>query len=134
MEILKTPVFETRFFKMLITVASGLSYCNKLRFNKYLDAAHTCLQNNFIPLVSRSWGQAGCQKKQKPSRNSNFLDWAAIIQSELKNLQKRPNFNQKLEKNADFWWFFFQSLFNFGWKIAAQTKNCDTYLEVFRFF
>ena len=24
------------------------------------------------PLVSRPWGQGGCQKKQKTSRNSNF--------------------------------------------------------------
>ena len=25
-----------------------------------------------FPLVSRPWGQGGCQKKQKTSRNSNF--------------------------------------------------------------
>ena len=65
-----------------------------------------CLQNHFAPLVSRLWGQTGCQKKRKTSRNSNFLVWCAVFQSKLKNLQKRPKLNQKHEKNAIFGRFF----------------------------
>ena len=61
------------------------------------------------PLLSRPWGQAGCQKKWKPSRNSNFWVWVATFQSELKNLEKRPKFNQKppfsgvFSKFVQFW-------------------------------
>ena len=51
---------------------------------------------SFHSLLSRPWGQAGCQKKLKTSRNSNFLVWDTVFQSELKNLQKRPKFNRKL--------------------------------------
>ena len=56
--------------------------------------------NHFTPLVSRPWGQGGCQKKQKTSRNSNVLVSAAVFQSELKNLQKRPKLIKKHKKNT----------------------------------
>ena len=91
-----------------------------------------CLQNHFAPLVSCLWGQAGCQKKQKTSRNSIFLVWCATFQSKLKNLQKRPKLNQKHEKNAIFWAVFW-NLCNFDWKVAHQTKKFE-FLEVLRFF
>ena len=91
-----------------------------------------CLQNHFAPLVSRLWGQTGCQKKQKTSRNSNFLVWCAVFQSKLKNLQKRPKLNQKHEKNAIFLVVFW-NLCNFDWKVAHQTKKFE-FLEVLRFF
>ena len=91
-----------------------------------------CPQNHFAPLVSRLWGQTGCQKKQKTSRNSNFLVWCATFQSKLKNLQKRPKLNQKHEKNAIFWAVFW-NLCNFDWKVAHQTKKFE-FLEVLCFF
>ena len=56
--------------------------------------------NHSAPLVSRPWGQGGCQKKQKTSRNSNFQVSAAVFQSELKNLQKRPKLIKKHKKNT----------------------------------
>ena len=68
----------------------------------YLSHRGICLQNHFAPLVLRLWGQTGCQKKQKTSRNSNFLVWCATFQSTLKNLQKCPKLNQKHEKNPSF--------------------------------
>ena len=40
------------------------------------------------PLVSSSWGQGGCQKKQKTSRNSNCLVSAAVFQPKLNKLRK----------------------------------------------
>ena len=40
------------------------------------------------PLVSRPWGQGGCQKKQKTSRNSNFYVSAAVFQPKLNKLRK----------------------------------------------
>ena len=65
-----------------------------------------CLQNHFAPLVLHLLGQTGCQKKQKTSRNSNFLVWCAVFQSKLKNLQKCPKLNEKHEKNAILGRFF----------------------------
>ena len=51
----------------------------------------------FHYLLSRPcWGQAGCQKKRKPSRNSNFWVWAAVFQSKL----------NKLRKTTEKWLFF----------------------------
>ena len=52
------------------------------------------------PLLLRPWGQAGCQKKQKPSRNSNFEVWTAVFQPKL----------NKLRKNAQKQWFLVEFL------------------------
>ena len=45
-------------------------------------------ENYFASLVLRSWGQAGCQKKRKTSRNMNFLVWVAVFQLNLNKLRK----------------------------------------------
>ena len=36
----------------------------------------------------------------------NFQVLVAVFQSDLRNLQKRPELDQKEQKNAIFWWFF----------------------------
>ena len=56
--------------------------------------------DHFAPLVSRPWGQDGCQKKQNTSRNLNFQVSVAVFQSELNNLQKRSKLIEKHKKNT----------------------------------
>ena len=90
------------------------------------------LKISFTPLFLRSWGQHGCQKKRKTSRNSNLLVWSATFHPKLNKPRKTSKNGQKAWKN-DCFLVVFQSLFNFGWKVADKTNKFE-FLEVFCFF
>ena len=82
---------------------------------------------SFHYLLSRPWGQVGCQKKQKSSKVSTAV-FQPILNKLWKTRQKRLFFH-------GFWsfWKVFQALFNFGWK-TAQFDNKFKFLDPFCFF
>ena len=89
------------FFKLKpIKEASDFVLKKKSRGHHCCQISKQNVKTVISPLVSRPWGQGGCQKKQKTSRNSNFQVSAAVFQSELKNLQKRPKLIKKHKKNT----------------------------------
>ena len=87
-----------------------------------------CPQIYFTLLVLWLGGQVGHQKKQNSSRNWLFLVLWVTFQPKLNNLKKCP----KLSLKMPIWGGFFK-LFNFGWKVAHETKGSQ-FLEEFRFF
>ena len=82
----------------------------------------------FTPLVLLLGGQVGHQKKQNSSRN--WLFWFRVLLFSqnwtiFKNVQNRA-------KKCPFW-VVFESLLNFGWKVAHKTISSQ-FLEEFCFF
>ena len=63
----------------------------------------------------------GCQEKWTSSRNYNLFVWSAVFQPKWNDIQKSYKNYQNPLKSYCFLGYF-QSLFNFGWKTAAQTN------------
>ena len=76
---------------------------------------------SFTPLLYHSGGCLGCPEKQTSSRNYNLLVWSAVFQPKQNDIKKTYKNYQNPVKSYCFLGYF-QSLFNFGWKTAAQTN------------
>ena len=87
---------------------------------------------SFNSLVGHPWGQLGCQKKQKCSRNLNLLDFCSTFHPKVNKSRKTTRNIEKAFENNGFG-VGFRSSFNFGWKVE-QKSNKFKFLEHFCFF
>ena len=76
---------------------------------------------SFTPLLYHPVRCLGCPEKRKSSRNYILLVWSAVFQPKWNDIQKSYKNYQNPLKSYCFLGYF-QSLFNFGWKTAAQTN------------
>ena len=74
----------------------------------------------FTPLLYHPGGCIGCPEMQTSPRNYNLYVWSAVFQPKWSNIEKSYKNHQNSLKSYCFLGYF-QSLFNFGWKTAAQT-------------
>ena len=79
---------------------------------------------SFTPLLYHPRGCLGCPEKRSSSRNYNLFVWSAVFQPKWNNIQKTYKNHQNPLKSYCFLGYL-QSLFNFGWKTAAQTHKMD---------
>ena len=75
----------------------------------------------FTPLLYHPGRCLGCPAKQTSSRNYNLFVWSAVFQPKRNDIEKTYKNYQNTVKSYCFLGYF-QSLFNFGWKTAAQTN------------
>ena len=75
----------------------------------------------FTPLLYHPGGCLGCPEKGTRSRNYNLFVRPAVFQPKSNDIQKTYKNHQNPVKSYCFLGYF-QSLFKFGWKTAAQTK------------
>ena len=76
---------------------------------------------SFTPLLYHPGGCLGCPEKGTRSRNKNLFVRSAVFQPKWNAVQKTYKNHQNPVKSYCFFGYF-QSLFNFGWKTAAQTN------------
>ena len=76
---------------------------------------------SFTPLLYHPGGCLGCPEKETRSRNYNLFVRSAVFQPKWNDVQKTYKNHQNPVKSYCFLGYF-QSLFNFGWKTAAQTN------------
>ena len=76
---------------------------------------------SFTPLLYHPEGCLGCPEKGTRSRNYNLFVRSAVFQPKWNDVQKTYKNHQNPVKSYCFLGYF-QSLFNFGWKTAAQTN------------
>ena len=76
---------------------------------------------SFTPLLYHPGGCLGCSEKGTRSRNYNLFVRSAVFQPKWNDVQKTYKNHQNPVKSYCFLGYF-QSLFNFGWKTAAQTN------------
>ena len=76
---------------------------------------------SFTPLLYHSGGCLGCPEKGTRSRNYNLFVRSAVFQPKWNDVQKTYKNHRNPVKSYCFLGYF-QSLFNFGWKTAAQTN------------
>ena len=76
---------------------------------------------SFIPLLYHLEECLGCQEKRTSSRNYNLFVWSAVFQPKWNDIQKSYKNYQNPVKSYCFLGYY-QSLFNLGWKTAAQTN------------
>ena len=75
----------------------------------------------FTPLLYHPGRCLGCPEKRTSLRNYNLFVWSAVFQPKWNDIQKSYKNYQNPLKSYCFLGYF-QSLFNFGWKTAAQTN------------
>ena len=76
---------------------------------------------SFTPLLYHPGGCLGCPEKGTRSRNYDLFVRSAVFQPKWNDVQKTYKNHQNPVKSYCFLGYF-QSLFNFGWKTAAQTN------------
>ena len=76
---------------------------------------------SFTPLLYHPGGCLGCPEKRTSSRNYNLFVWSAVFQPKWNDIKKTYKNYQNPVKSYCFLGYY-QSLFNFGWKTAAQTN------------
>ena len=91
------------------------------REKRFLHTLEFFAKISFTPLLYHPGRYLGCPEKQKSSRNYNLFVWSAVFQPKWNDIQKDYKNYQNPLKNHCFLGYF-QSLFNFGWKTAAQTN------------
>ena len=76
---------------------------------------------SFTPLLYHPGGCLGCPEMWTISRNYNLFVWFAAFQPKWNDIQKSyKSYKNPLKSYCSLG--YFQSLFNFGWKTAAQTN------------
>ena len=76
---------------------------------------------SFTPLLYHPGGCLGCPEKETRSRNYNLFGRSAVFQPKWNDIQNTYKNHQNPVKSYCFLGYF-QSLFNFSWKTAAQTN------------
>ena len=76
---------------------------------------------SFTPLLYHPGRCLGCLEKPTSSRNYNLFVWSAVFQPKWNDIRKSYKNYQNTLKSYRFL-AYFQSLFNIGWKTAAQTN------------
>ena len=76
---------------------------------------------SFTPLSYHPGRCLGCPEKWKSPRNYNLFVWSAVFQPKWNDIRKSYKNYQNTLKSYRFL-AYFQSLFNIGWKTAAQTN------------
>ena len=79
---------------------------------------------SFTPLLYHPGGCLGCPEKRTSSRNYNLFVWSAVFQPKWNDIKKTYKNYQNPVKSYCFLGYY-QSLFNFGWKTAAQTNQMN---------
>ena len=81
----------------------------------------TSYQNFFHSTIIHPGRYLGCPEKGTSSRNYNLFVWFDVFSAKWNDIQKSYKNYQNPLKSYCFLGYF-QSLFNFGWKTAAQTN------------
>ena len=87
-----------------------------------MHTGNSC-QNFFHSNIIPPGGCLGCPcpEKQTSSRDYNLFVWFAVFQPKWNYIKKTYKYYQTPVKSYWFWGYY-QSLFNVGWKTAAQNK------------
>jgi hypothetical protein len=87
----------------------------------YLCTLGFLAEISFTPLLYHPGGCLGCPEKGTSSRNYNLLVLSAVFQPKWNDIKQTYRNYQNPVKSYCFLEYY-QSLFNFGWKTAAQTN------------
>ena len=113
---------------LCVLLYNDFDYTSQNRLN-FIFSNLSVLQNtlgflakiSFTPLLYHPGGCLVCPEKRTSSRNYNLFVWSAVFQPKWNDIQKSYKNYQNPWKSYCFLGYF-QSLFNFGWKTAAQTN------------
>ena len=107
-------------------VETWLLYCQSFSFVQL--TLGFLAKISFTPLLYTPGGFFGCLEKRTSLKNYKYVCslfvWSAVFQPKWNDIQKTYKNYQNPVKSC---WFleYFQSLFNFGWKTAAQTNKMN---------